>query len=371
MILERPLAELAADELAAYRQHHQDPPEKPRGFHFRKVSQIEVAPPEYLIKPVIEKDSTSILVGSFGSGKSFIVQAMAYYAALGLEAFNWKPSGKLTVLFILGEGQGGIRRRFRALEIVNGLSLEDAGLFVSSSAARLGDPAFLPEAREAVDSIAEERGGVDLIIVDTWSRSLAGNENSSEDSAAAVAQLDAIRRPHKAAALVVHHTGWSDAQRSRGSTVLPAAADNVFSLEKSGDNVLQLTQTKAKESEPMKAKAFKLATVELGLQDEEGQEVTSAVAVETEVREPEKPSRRGTGKNQQAILATLADCFSHNRENLQKAGKDPEGAGVNLHQWREACGDAGMTRKQFYKAKAALIKAEKITIDEGGYVSVH
>ncbi len=55
-----------------------------------------------------------------------------------------------------------------------------------------------------------------------------GDENSSQDIAAFIGNIDKHIKPLGAAALVVHHSGHGQKDRSRGSSSIRAAMDGEF-----------------------------------------------------------------------------------------------------------------------------------------------
>lgn len=108
---------------------------------------------------------------------------------------------------------------------------------------------------------AQGKPAILLIVFDTLRASLAGNEDSSEDVAAL---LRAYRRvlavADGAAGLALHHTGWGEAKRERGSSALRGGVDATFILERrdpedadpSADVRLVLRSLKVRDDAPAK-----------------------------------------------------------------------------------------------------------------------
>src|SRR3546814_2539012 len=118
---------------------------------------------------------------------------------------------------------------------------------------------------------------------------------------------DSIREMTGAWVIAIHHSGHSDKSRARGSIVLRGAADTEYRmgrLNTGGDTLLESTKMKDGAKPPLMS--FRFADVELGVQDEHGHEVTSAVLIQTHYNAAEAstapPSRRGQGKNQGKCL---------------------------------------------------------------------
>ena len=72
-----------------------------------------------------------------------------------------------------------------------------------------------------LEVVRARHGRVDLVTLDTLARNMDGDENSTQDMNGFVSAVDTyIRRPYAAHVSVVHHTGWHDDKRMRGSRAL-------------------------------------------------------------------------------------------------------------------------------------------------------
>src|SRR3546814_9980489 len=96
-------------------------------------------------------------------------------------------------------------------------------------------------------------------------------------------------------------------------------------LNTGGDTLLESTKMKDGAKPPLMS--FRFADVELGVQDEHGHEVTSAVLIQTHYNAAEAstapPSRRGQGKNQGKCLDLLEGMLADRRAKIEKSGRDP------------------------------------------------
>jgi hypothetical protein len=188
-----------------------------------------------------------------------------------------------------------------------------------------------------------------LAIIDTWSRTLGGDDSAPSDAAAGVAALDALRtRFGNFATLVVHHEGHQKG-RGRGWSGLRAAVDVEFRAERGKDELLRLECTKSKDTRPIDPMAFQFAGVELGIMDEEGNPFTSAV-LNTVGWTPalEVTAKKPAGKNQAMALDIL---------------KQFEGKIITVKAWHEACKAAGMERSASWHAIDSLKKSGMIQVD--------
>jgi len=307
-----------------------------------------------LVRDLLEAESLAVLFGPPGSAKSFLALDLGASIATGAD-FHGRPiETHGLVAYVAGEGQGGLARRLRAWSIARGASLNEAPFLVSTEPAGLCLEASVAAVESAIAGAAKTHGSPVLLVFDTWSRNLAGDENSSLHSALGVAALDRLRKPWGAAVLVIHHEGWAQG-RARGSTVLRAAADLELRVERGGDGLVRVAPTKVKDTGPPAPLAFALADVELGINDEEGRPVSSAVLREVQYRIEAGP-RSLIGKNQRTALGILEDLAA-------------EGLPVLATEWRNACGASGLDRRRFSEARASLL-AEGVVREEGQFVVV-
>lgn len=326
----------------------------PPRFHFIRAADIEVTQPEWLIRGLLERDALALVFGDPGCGKSFLAVDWACSVATGREYAGHKVRHG-PVLYLAGEGRNGIARRLEAWTIRSGESLEDAPLYLSSGPAALCDLQSAAEVQAAVAELAEAEGSPALVVVDTLARNFGpGDENSTHDMSVAIQAMDALRSTHRCTVLLVHHTGHADKTRARGAMALKGALDAEYRLERGEDGVTRLDATKMKDAPEPPPLAFKLRTVELGFEDDDGDPVTSAVLDPVEHTAPPKKGSAGRGRNQTKALAILSELYDEHCENVEADGRAPTEARVEIAEWREACADQGMGRKRFNEVSRSL-----------------
>jgi len=338
------------------------------GFQFRRVGELEIRPPQWLVRDLLETDSLTLLFGDPAVGKSFIGLDLALCIATGTP-FHGRPVVQPgLVLYVAGEGHNGVARRIEAWSRANGIPRDNIPLLVSTLPAALCDADMMATVGQVVANVAEKVGAPRLIVLDTWSRNIGGDENSSADTASAISAADRLRGPWRAAALVIHHVGHGDKGRARGSTVLRGAVDLELRVERGSDEVVRVDCTKAKDIPPPLPMAFRLEDVELGFVDETGRKVNSAVLVEEEFR-PEPVPKVPVGKNQRKAFEVLRAEIERHRVNVIASGRDASEAQVSIEAWRDACATAGIDRKRFSEVKNTLEAAGAIWI-EGVFVDI-
>ena len=323
-------------------------------FKLARLGTLEISRPDYLIKRFLEIDELAQIFGDPGTAKSFLAIDMSCCIATGT-VFHGIKVRKGPVVYIAGEGQRGIVRRFRAWQIRNQIDLSGAPLFISMRPAQLIDPDSITAVMEAIRSAAQEVGAPVLVVFDTLARNFgAGDENSTEDMSFAINGADRIRLTWKCAVLFVHHAGHADKTRSRGASALRGALDSEFRMDKDETGVIRLEAMKTKDGEPPKPMAFRIRQVEIGMKDEDGEEVTSAVLDQTDWQPKPVQGKAGRGKWQTVAIEALQNAIATHRENLEKDGRDPDTARVSISAWQEACQKMGMPRNRFHEVRDSL-----------------
>jgi hypothetical protein len=313
--------------------------------HFETIDTGGIKPVAWIVKKIVERGAVVLLFGDSGTGKSFFAIFLAACIATGTDFFGYPVKRPGAVLYIAGEGASGLSRRFYAWELAHNVSLRDAPLYRYTGAANLIDRP--EELSAAIGMHIEEHGEPRLIILDTWARTMGGDDSSPQDAAAALTNLDRIRAQHPGLTiLIVHHSGHTAKDRARGWSGLFAAMDSVYRLEKS-DAQIVVANTKQKEDAPVQPVAFNLRGVKLdGVISEDGEQEFSAYCEPCEYIPPEQQPK---GENQQAIIAILREQGGMDRMALYGA--------FNLK--------TGKRKSQFDQTLNPLIDKNIVKLDDG------
>lgn len=238
---------------------------------------------DWLVEGVMPRASFGLLFGDPGAGKSFLALSLSCAVASGLD-WQGRAVRAGSVVYLAGEGHGGIGRRMAAWAHHSGASLESLPVWISQYATNFLDPGDMAETiadlKAALESVA-------LIVVDTLARSTPGmNEDRASEMGAFVQSCDNLRADFPdATILVLHHSPHSDKSRAKGSVALKGAVDFEFGLLTTAeDGVVKLTCTKMKDGEAPADMWLRFEGVDLA----DGQ--TSAVLVATD--EPSARSAR-------------------------------------------------------------------------------
>jgi len=258
---------------------------RPRGFRLVPITDIHVRAPVSLVQGVHARDTLALLYGDSGVGKSVFAVSLAYAISTGRQWFGRRVT-RGPVVYIAGEGQSGIRRRFAALEQTEGVPLP-ATLYLHEGVVGLVDTGSVDAVVAAIASLPAPPV---FVVLDTLARTFGpGDENSTEDMSAFVAAVDRIREAARGATVeVIHHTGLTAKDRARGSYALHCGVDDGFELARRDDGRIVLTSKKSKDTAPAAPMSFRLRVVELlrpdgePMQDEDGELVTSCVLDEVD-----------------------------------------------------------------------------------------
>jgi RecA-family ATPase len=200
---------------------------------------MEITDPTELVEGLLFEGENVCFAGPPKSGKSFIALEIALSIAAGTDDVEVLAHKKVlktgNVIYLSGEGHGGMKRRVRAW-------LKERGLDKSAIRTRFFYNRDVPRVRKNVDQrgiieealtfvkkIKEKPGQVVLVIVDTMARSLAGNnENDSGVASLYLDMTEALRNLLNCTILTVAHTGKERKDDIRGSSAFTGGFDAVW-----------------------------------------------------------------------------------------------------------------------------------------------
>ena len=230
--------------------------------------EIKDEPVEWLVEKVIPRRGFVALYGPPGSFKSFIALDLA--AAIARSA-PWMgqastPSENGAVIYIAGEGHGGIGARIKACRIHHQIE-EGIPIYILRHQINLRSSAEdINSLMIAVAELAETRQlKIDLIVIDTLARAFGGgNENSSEDMGAFITSCGHLQQVFEAALLVIHHSGKDQAKGLRGHSSLLGAVDTELELLRFDDQPRGVvTISKQKDGEDGVRYGFEMVEIEI------------------------------------------------------------------------------------------------------------
>ncbi len=197
-------------------------------IHIREAI-ANIKPMDWLIRGYLPAGSLIFLHAAPKVGKTFVAVDWAVSIAAGVD-WQGAPTQQGAVLYISGEGNANISKRFLGNALHRNIPIDNINLYLAQR------PVTLPTSKDELISAglsALEDSGFDkvsLVVLDTYRRTLEGDENSNQDAGAYIAAADALRERLGCSVLVVHHSNRTEGGRMTGASSLLASADTVFWL---------------------------------------------------------------------------------------------------------------------------------------------
>ena len=164
---------------------------KPDVFELLGLTDIAtLKPPAYLVDKLLATASLAVIYGPPGCGKSFVALDLSLSIAHGLP-WQGRATQQGSVVYIAGEGLGGIRKRIQAWRDYHECTDDSVPFCLIRSSVNLVDASAAGDVHKLARTL---RGGHQLVTVDTLSRAfVGGDENSAQDMGQFIANCDLIR----------------------------------------------------------------------------------------------------------------------------------------------------------------------------------
>lgn len=255
----------------------------------------------WMVRGVLPMEGLAALYGASGSGKSFLMLDIAAAVAGGDTEWFGRRVTQAPVTFVCLEGEAGAGKRIKAWSLHHNKAEPEALRFIKQPFDLLSDD--VADLASAVITGAGARG---LVILDTLNRAAPGaDENSSVDMGNLIAAAKELQSLTAGLVLLVHHTGKDTTKGLRGHSSLYAALDGAIEVTAT-DNRRAWSVAKSKDDVTGDEHPFKLEIVQVGT-DDEGEEITSCVAVSDDSREASTKRRPTLSKNQKIAREVLGE----------------------------------------------------------------
>ena len=349
------------------------------GFKLEAWDDIEDEPVEWLVQGVIPQRSFVALYAPPASFKSFVALDIAECIATGRAFLGNQISKQGAVLYIAGEGHGGIGTRIKALKIHHGTPEGTPVYFLRRQVNLRSSQTDLKDLVASIDDLkAIHDINFEMIIIDTLARAFGGgNENASEDMGAFITAAGAIQGKYECSLLVVHHAGKDATKGLRGHSSLLGAVDTeleIIRIEGAQPPKGILHISKQKDGEDGQRIGFRMVEVTTGSSGVIDFEGASSLAVELDgemdTDRPNQaipPNRTGAGMNQRLALSCLHDAIKKFGEMQVVDGM--RNKCIKIDQWRDEfkkrMGSDVMPatlNKAWYRVKADLADLQKVII---------
>ncbi|MEV2242795.1 AAA family ATPase [Micromonospora sp. NPDC049891] len=236
---------LAVNGTRPKEEQDEPPPNRFAAQVIRRSALRSIPPIEPLIDGILSRRATAVLVGSYGSGKTFLALALACAVGTGRDWLG-RAVKRCPVLYIVGEGAAGLDARITAWEQAwnAGQPIDDGDVIFVVRPGSIASPHTWADI--LAFAIAH---GVGLIILDTLS-SLGPDVDETKDAATITRRMADLADAIDGTVLLVHHPGWSDDGRTRGGYQWEANTDEVLVLHGTAKSPeLRLERKKVKDGE--------------------------------------------------------------------------------------------------------------------------
>lgn len=320
----------------------QEKPQRPRYRLFDGADLADNAKaPTYLIDGVLEEDAHGIMGGASMTFKSFMALRMAYSVCTGEPFMSRQVYRTGPVLYVCGEGAGGISRRWKALQLKLG-KVPAGQFFMYGTPLQLRDTLSMQALQDCIEDLRPA-----LVIGDTFA-SLAGGieENSPSEVGNALGSFRRVCQAGGAASMLIHHFGKDATKGFRGASNFTNDVDFAFMVNRpEGDQAARkacMVSHKMKDGDPFAPIHFKAVPVALGLIDQKGEEVYSLVVEQDAAPGATVESIIEHGTAWQKSLEALRICWNVQRDRLAEShpGANPS---VTWDDWRLAMSDLRVT----------------------------
>lgn len=326
------------------------------------------------VQGVLQEGSAVVVYGESNSGKTFFVTDLSLHVAAGIP-WRGKRVDQGGVIYCALEGNRGFRNRVVAWREQHDTlpgPIHFAAIQVPIN--MLDAEHHIPALCAAVKQAAERMGvPIKMIVIDTLSRALAGgDENSSVDMGALIANMDNIRADTKALVAFIHHSGKDASKGARGWSGIRAAIDTEIEIKVDEDGQRVAEVVKQREMQKGQTFAFELDIIELGT-NQHGEAVTTCLVKHSDGEAYAGASlhRHRLPPSQQRALEVLADLVAGSGQGGH-AGTPAGIPSVPEKWWRERFYERAMPgaeqdakQKAFRRASDALIAARRVGMSAG------
>lgn len=285
---------------------HQETDKTYKPFKIESWQSVKDEPVNWLIQDVIPEKSFVALYGPPASFKSFIAMDIAECIASGRPWLGKEINGTGPVLYIAGEGHGGIGARIAAIKQHHNTP-DGAEIYVIRSQINLRSSiddftALIVAIDELVQTLGKD---LRMIVIDTLARAFGGgNENSSDDMGAFIQATGKIQNRYKCSLMLLHHAGKDTTKGLRGHSSLLGAVDTQMEIMRFPETTKGLIlMSKQKDGEDGQRYGFEAITVDID-RSELGLENGSSLVIEaSEVGDMKDSDAENKPKRDKAIGA--------------------------------------------------------------------
>jgi hypothetical protein len=309
---------------------------------------LSISPLQYLIPGYLPQTGVAVVFGPSTVGKSFICLDLAMRIGRGDEWRGLQVLGG-SVVYVAGEGKSGFGQRVKAW--LNKNANPDAEPVAEIYL--LAEPIDFIADAELENDIRQLSNKPRLIVLDTLSQTLNGDDSSNRDVSTYVRHANILAAEFSCLVLIVHHSNKADASDARGAGAIKGNIDAMFNVR---EGVMECK--KMKDGKEPADLSFKIVPVQDSCIVEWGAELPKP--------QLNRPKPRGTA---QTLIFEIVGSKCQ-QSSIQKNNKPV----VHVDEVAEAfqlvrVGKPG-ARSYFSRAFESMIETNLLHADADGFVSV-
>jgi hypothetical protein len=280
--------------------------------------------PQEIIPGIISEGQTGLFPGPPGSGKSFVIIDWLARVAKGLDFLD-QPVMHGGVVYVTGEGQGGLAKRISAL--ITELNLEATAPFIY-----MHRMPHLLDQQQVLDFIAALKlrtanwtVPVRLIAMDTLNRALVGGSEIDGKDIGKLLDADSqIKRAFNCATMFAHHPGKAEGNDTRGHSSLHGDTD-VNGIFSGSTGIRSIKIKKSKDGEDGGVFGYSLRQIHLGTHKKSGKPVTTCVVdwVSSDVAKAMKSSNGKWPKGLKLVYDAITSALLESGVEYRVGGDGP------------------------------------------------
>jgi RecA-family ATPase len=225
----------------------------------------DIPPPDFLMGEWVSTTSRVMIVSATGLGKTNLCLALAFAIALGHDFLHWRAGRKARVLYIDGEMSRRLVKT-RLTDAARRAGAVPGTLFIlCADDVQNMEPLNKPVGQQFIDTMIEQLGGIDFVILDNIQSLLLGDMKDEEPWQDTLLWVRSLTN-RAIGQLWVHHTGHDDG-RSYGTKTREWQLDTVILLKRientSADIGFTLEFTKSRERAPHNRANFETVNITL------------------------------------------------------------------------------------------------------------
>lgn len=348
------------------------------GFHSAEDMAKPSKPKTYLIKNWIETGKLHLLFGDSGVKKTFTAIDMGLSIACD-QIDEWCRMNVKHgfVLYLAGEGQDGIKKRYNGWLQKHGVPSEAMKFGMFDAVFHLNETQNKDYCIDnTIKAIRMCFGAPALIIIDTLNRYFEGDENTTRDMSNFINACTKINRELGSAILIISHTGnaQENKNRVRGSSALHGACDIVIKAEAMNNRGIKLNQTKHKDGVEQKDLILEFDTITLPPEwnDEDGEPITTLVPRVSPDSTHDNPHAQATKKEpelkpaQKRARETYSEAAKRFGVRIHDEETEHDLVAVNVDDWEKVSYTLSTAKKEHAKEmeynrdRARLVRTDKL-----------